>query len=288
MPEHDQAACVRLEREAGIACISLDRPAARNSLDLPMGLALRDAVRSLAAEPPRVVVLRSSGAHFMVGGDVRRFDILLGQSQAACTEETGLLIDAVHEAVTGLTRLPCPVLGLVCGSAAGFGMSLAMACDLLVAADDARFVLAYSAIGTTPDGGASWHLPRRVGLQRALAIALLNPQIDAAQAKDIGLVAEVVPAAQLAEAGRALARRLADGPAAAQAGVKRLLREGLATDLASALAAEKASFLAMSATADFAEGVRAFCERRPARFGQPEKLAAGAAPTAPQGVHHPL
>ncbi|AMO38643.1 enoyl-CoA hydratase/isomerase family protein [Thauera humireducens] len=267
MPEHSQVASVRLERDGGIAFITLDRPASRNSLDLSMGLALRDAVRSLAAAPPRVVVLRSSGAHFMVGGDVRRFDILLGQSQADCTEEIGQLIDAVHEAVAGLTRLPCPVVGLVGGSAAGFGMSLAMACDLLVAADDARFVLAYSAIGTTPDGGASWHLSRRVGLQRALAIALLNPQIDAAQAKDIGLVAEVVPAAQLAEAGLALARRLAEGPAAAQAGIKRLLRAGLDADLETALAAEKASFLAMSATPDFAEGVRAFCERRPARFG---------------------
>lgn len=268
MPEHHQAASVRLKREDGIAFVTLDRPASRNSLDLPMGLALRDAVRALAAAPPRVLVLRSSGAHFMVGGDVRRFDTLLGQSAAVCAEEIGQLIGAVHEAVTGLTRLPCPVVGLVGGSAAGFGMSLAMACDLLVAADDARFVLAYSAIGTTPDGGASWQLPRRVGLQRALAIALLNPQLDAAQAKDIGLVAEVVPAAQLTEAGLALAHRLAEGPAAAQAGIKRLLRDGQDTDLATALAAEKASFLAMSATPDFAEGVRAFCARRPARFGR--------------------
>ncbi|HMX13934.1 MAG TPA: enoyl-CoA hydratase-related protein, partial [Thauera aminoaromatica] len=88
-------------------------------------------------------------------------------------------------------------------------------------------------------------------------------------AREIGLVAEVVPAAQLAEAGLALARRLAAGPAAAQAGIKRLLRAGLDTDLATALDAEKASFLALSATPDFAEGVRAFCERRPARFARP-------------------
>ncbi|MGQ5490353.1 enoyl-CoA hydratase/isomerase family protein [Thauera sp. AutoDN2] len=257
---------VRLEREGGIAFITLDRPASRNSLDLAMGLALRDAVRALQAEPPRAVVLRSSGAHFMVGGDVRRFDALLQDSQQECAEEIGCLIDAVHEAVAGLTRLPCPVIGLVAGSAAGFGMSLAIACDILVAADDARFVFAYSAIGTTPDGGASWHLSRRVGLQRALAIALLNPQIDAAQAKDIGLVAEVVPVAQLQDSGLAMARRLADGPAAAQAGIKRLLRSGLNSDFAGALDAEKASFLAMSANADFGEGVRAFCERRPARW----------------------
>ena len=269
MPDPIRGDCVRLEREGGLAFITLDRPQARNALDLAMGLGLRDAVRELAAAPPRVLVLRSSGAHFMVGGDVRRFDALLGESQAACTDEIGRLIDAVHEAVTGLTRLPCPVLGLAGGSVAGFGLALAMACDLLVAADDARLVLAYGAIGATPDGGASWQLPRRVGLQRALAIALLDPQLDAVQAREIGLVAEVVPAAQLAEAGLALARRLAAGPAAAQAGIKRLLRAGLDTDLATALDAEKASFLALSATPDFAEGVRAFCERRPARFARP-------------------
>jgi 2-(1,2-epoxy-1,2-dihydrophenyl)acetyl-CoA isomerase len=269
MPEPTPGTSVRLEREGGLAFITLDRPHARNALDLEMGLALRDAVRALAAVPPRVLVLRSGGAHFMVGGDVRRFATLLDQSQVVCAEEIGQLIDAVHEAVTGLTRLPCPVLGLVGGSAAGFGVSLAMACDLLVAADDASFVLAYGAIGATPDGGASWHLPRRVGLQRALAIALLDPRLDAAQAREIGLVAEVVPAPQLAEAGLALARRLAAGPAAAQAGIKRLLREGLDTDLAAALDAERASFIAMSATPDFAEGVRAFCERRPAHFARP-------------------
>ncbi|HMX13587.1 MAG TPA: enoyl-CoA hydratase/isomerase family protein, partial [Thauera aminoaromatica] len=151
MPDPIHGDCVRLEREGGLAFITLDRPQARNALDLAMGLGLRDAVRELAAAPPRVLVLRSSGAHFMVGGDVRRFDALLGESQAACTDEIGRLIDAVHEAVTGLTRLPCPVLGLVGGSVAGFGLALAMACDLLVAADDARLVLAYGAIGATPE-----------------------------------------------------------------------------------------------------------------------------------------
>lgn len=269
MSEPVESCGVRLECDGGIAFVTLDRPATRNSLDLPMGIGLRDAVRALTADPPRVVVLRSSGVHFMVGGDVRRFQVLLDESQARCAQEIDELIAAVHEAVTGLTRLPCPVIGLAGGSVAGFGMSLAMACDMLIAGDDVRFVLAYSAIGTTPDGGASWHLSRRVGLQRAMAIALLNPQVDAARAKEIGLVADVVPAAELAAQGVALAKRLADGPAMAQAGIKRLLREGLDTDLATALEAERKSFIEMSATADFAEGVRAFCERRTARFGTP-------------------
>jgi 2-(1,2-epoxy-1,2-dihydrophenyl)acetyl-CoA isomerase len=266
-PEQTDTPCVHLERRGGLSFITLDRPATRNSCDLTMGLALRDAVRALVANPPWVVVLRSSSAHFMVGGDVHHFDELLGVSKAACAEELDQLISAVNEAVIGLTELPCPVLGLISGSAAGFGMSLAMACDILVASEDANFVLAYSAIGATPDGGATWHLTRHIGLLRAMAIALLNPKIDAAQAKDIGLIAEVVPGGKLQEAGLAMAQRLANGAASAQAGIKRLLREGLNTDLQTALEAEKKSFIEMSATSDFAEGVSAFCQRRKASFG---------------------
>lgn len=258
---------IRLEHQGDISFITLDRPAARNGVDLAMGLALRDAVRSLVAAPPRVVILRSSSQHFMVGGDVHRFNLLLDTSTEVCAEELDLLIRAVNEAVTGLTQLPCPVVGLLNGSVAGFGMSLAMACDLLVAADDVNFVLAYSAIGATPDGGATWHLPRYVGLHRAMAIALLNTKLNAARAKEVGLVHEVVSAAELAEAGLSLAQRLAQGPASAQAAIKRLLRSGLDSDLAMALDAERVTFIDISATTDFAEGVRAFCQRRKAEFG---------------------
>ncbi|WP_455883476.1 enoyl-CoA hydratase/isomerase family protein [Pseudomonas putida] len=258
---------VQVERQGLIGFITLNRPETGNSVDLGMGLALRDAVRSLVVNPPSVVVLRSSGAHFMVGGDVRRFEALLNVSNAACADELETLISAVNEAVTGLTQLPCPVLALINGAAAGFGLSLALACDILVAADDASFLMAYSAIGATPDGGATWHLPRQVGLHRAMAIALLNPKLSAADAKAAGLVTEVVPRDELHTAGLAIAQRLADGPAAAHAGIKRLLRSGLDATLETALAAEKATFVTVSASADFAEGVAAFCQRRKTQFG---------------------
>lgn len=257
---------VKLEREGAMCFITLDRPQTGNCVDLAMGLALRDALRLLIAEPPRVVVLRSSGAHFMVGGDVRRFEALLAASRGACAEELDALIDAVNEAVMGLTQLPCPVLGLISGAAAGFGLSLALACDLLVAAEDASFLMAYSAIGATPDGGVTWHLPRHVGLHRALAIALLNPKLTAHDAKAAGLVVDVVPSEQLQSCGLAIAQRLAAGPAAAQAGIKHLLRNGLNLALGTALEAEKDTFVKMSTTADFAEGVAAFCQRRKAQF----------------------
>lgn len=258
---------IHLDVNDKIAVITLNRPAARNSLDLAMGLALRDAVAALQGRDVRAVVICSSGQHFMVGGDVKRFDALLQQSVSACTAEVDELITAVHQAVLGLVRLPCPVLGLINGSAAGFGMSLALACDLLLAADNARFVMAYGALGATPDGGATWHLSRRIGVQRAMAMALLNTQIDAEQARQLGLVMDVVPLSELQSQGMALAQRLASGPAQAQAGVKRLLHQGMQSDLETALDAERASFLALTETADFAEGVRAFCERRPPRFG---------------------
>lgn len=264
----DPTCGILLERDGPIVRLTLDRPASRNSLDLPLALALRDAVRSLEGEAaPRALILRSSSGHFMAGGDVRRFDALLQDSPAACQAELARIIGAANETVARLTRLPCPVIGLVGGSAAGFGLSLALACDLTLAADDARFLFAYGAIGATPDGGASWHLPRRIGLQRALALALLNTPLDAEQALAAGLVCQVVPAADLDAAGLRLAGQLAAGAAQAQAGIKRLLRAALDSDLDTALDAEAASFLTQAGGADFAEGVRAFCERRPARFG---------------------
>ncbi|WP_419204629.1 enoyl-CoA hydratase/isomerase family protein [Bordetella trematum] len=202
----DPTCGVLLEHDGPIARLTLDRPASRNSLDLPLALALRDAVRSLEGDAaPRVLILRSSNAHFMAGGDVRRFDALLQDSPAACQAELARIIGAANDTVARLTRLPCPVIGLVGGSAAGFGLSLALACDLTLAAEDARFLFAYGAIGATPDGGASWHLPRRIGLQRALAMALLNTSLDAAQALAAGLVCQVVPAAELDAAGQRLA-----------------------------------------------------------------------------------
>ncbi|MDO9599035.1 MAG: enoyl-CoA hydratase-related protein [Azoarcus sp.] len=261
-------ASIRLDIADGIACITLDRPAARNSIDLPLARGLLAAVNAVAQdESVRAVIVSSSSAHFTVGGDVRRFGALLDQSPAICQAELDALVATANAATLGLTRLACPVVGLVQGAVAGFGCALAMACDLVIAADDTRFTLAYSAIGATPDGGASWHLPRIVGLQRALSIALLNTPVDARAALAMGLVSEVVAVGELADAGELLARRLAAGPAQTQARIKSMLHGAFETDLESALATEKTNFLAMAATADFAEGVHAFLARRAANFG---------------------
>jgi 2-(1,2-epoxy-1,2-dihydrophenyl)acetyl-CoA isomerase len=220
-------ASIRLDIADGIACITLDRPAARNSIDLPLARGLLAAVNAVAQdESVRAVIVSSSSAHFTVGGDVRRFGALLDQSPAICQAELDALVATANAATLGLTRLACPVVGLVQGAVAGFGCALAMACDLVIAADDTRFTLAYSAIGAAPDGGASWHLPPIVGLQRALSIALLNTPVDARAALAMGLVSEVVAVGELADAGELLARRRPrPNPSADQVDAARRLRD---------------------------------------------------------------
>ncbi|MFT0866462.1 enoyl-CoA hydratase/isomerase family protein [Pseudomonas sp. CAM1A] len=258
---------IHVERREGIAFLTLDQPQRRNSVDLPMAIALRDAVRGLAAQPPKVVVLCSRGEHFSVGGDVRYFQQLLQGPSNARSAGVAQLVAAVNEAVLGLTELPCPVLGLLNGAVAGFGLSLALGCDLLVATEDTRLLYAYGAIGITPDGGASWHLPRQLGLHRALALALLNQPVSAREALALGLVVDVVASDALQATGQALALRLAAAAVAAQTGAKRLLRVGMDGNLAAALDRERGVFVSVSGSDDFAEGVEAFCERRPPSFG---------------------
>lgn len=257
---------VLVERAGAIASIILNRPKSRNSADLPMSLALLDSVRQVCYDPEiKVVLLRSSSAHFMSGGDVKRFGALLQEPDQG-QDEFAAIIDAVNQITLSLTQAPSLVVGLVSGSVAGVGCSLAMACDVLIAASDTRFVLAYNGLGASPDGGASWLLPRVVGLQRALAMVLLNQPLDAQEAHSAGMVTQIVPVKDLLGAGIDVANRLAAGPAQAQAASKALLRKSLTVDLPTALESEKTSFLAVSQHSDFAEGVNAFLERRAALF----------------------
>jgi 2-(1,2-epoxy-1,2-dihydrophenyl)acetyl-CoA isomerase len=247
-----------VEREGEVVTLRFNRPDRLNAIDVPMAEALRDAAAALAREgSARCVVLAGAGRAFMAGGDVTAFD---------GPDAIGTIMDPMHEALALLAALDAPVLASVQGAAAGGGMSVALAADLCIAADDARFSLAYLRLGTSPDCGGSWNLARLVGMRRALGIALLEETLDAAAAKEAGLVNRVVPAAELAEATRTLARKLASGPRAATAATKRLLREASGHGLEQHLDAERAAFLGCAASADFAEGVAAFLARRPPQF----------------------
>jgi 2-(1,2-epoxy-1,2-dihydrophenyl)acetyl-CoA isomerase len=257
---------VLLDRDdaSGIARIRFNRPAVLNALDQAMAEALHAAVAGLAADPAvRCVVLSGEGRGFMAGGDISLFRAAGAGAPAAVAR----LIEPLHAALRLLAAMPAPVIASQHGPVAGAGMSIALAADLAIAAEDVRFVLGYLRLGASPDGGGSWSLPRLVGLRRAMGIALLDEPIDSRAALDLGLVNRVVPAAALEAETLALARRLAAGPTAAFGRTKALLRAAASgRGLDAQLDAERDAFVTGAATADFAEGVAAFLERRAPAF----------------------
>lgn len=260
-------ATVLLERDGAVATLTLNRPDALNALDDAMVEALVARTAEVAADDAiRVLVLRGAGKHFMAGGDIRLFAQSLSMDGAARAKEFQLLADRIHAAVETLARMPQPVIGCVRGAAAGFGLSLMNACDLVFASDDAYFASAYLTLGVTPDGGGTYWLPRIVGARKAAEIMLLGERLSAQAALDLGLVNRVVPGAELDAAVAVVARRLAQGPAQAVRGAKRLLRQSGGATLSEQLRAEAQSFGACAGSDDFAEGVRAFLEKRPPRF----------------------
>lgn len=252
---------VSIERQGAIATLVFNRPEQLNALDLPSAQAFAAACASLAGDAGvRAVVLRGEGRCFGAGGDLQGF------AGADAAQHAGRLIEAMHRGLMHLAALDAPVIASLHGSVAGGSMSLALGCDLAIAADNARFNLAYAKVAANCDVGGSWSLPRLVGLRRAMQIALLCETFDAQLALDMGLVNRVVPVAELAAATREWAERLAHGPTLAYGRMKRLLRCSFDHDLATQLALEQQGFQASAATDDFAEAVAAFFARRPARF----------------------
>lgn len=250
---------VLFEREGAIATIRFNRPAALNAIDQAMAESLLTICRTLvSATDIRVVVLCGAGNAFMAGGDLACFHA----DKAAAAQTAEKLITPLNEALMILTTLPQLVIASVHGAVAGAGVSVALACDLCIAADDTRFNLAYSRIGASPDASATWSLPRVVGLRKALELTLMAENIDAAEALRLGMVNRVVPAVSLADETEALARRLASGPSFAYGQIKSLLRASVGNSLKQQLDAERDAFHACAATADFAEGVDAFFEKR--------------------------
>jgi 2-(1,2-epoxy-1,2-dihydrophenyl)acetyl-CoA isomerase len=258
-----------LARDGAVATLTLNRPESLNVLNIAMIDALVAHTATLANDATvRCVVIRGAGKHFLAGGDIRMFAEHLGSLAADRQHEFSDIVERVHAAIEQLQRMPQPVVASVHGAVAGFGLSLMGACDLALAADTAYFTSAYRHIGLTPDGGSTWTLPRLVGMKRAMEIVLLGDRFDAQEALRLGLVNRVLPEPALAAATKALADALANGPALAITNGKRLINQSLSQSLSSQLAAEAASFGACAARPDFAEGVRAFLDKRPPQFGQ--------------------
>jgi 2-(1,2-epoxy-1,2-dihydrophenyl)acetyl-CoA isomerase len=182
---------------------------------------------------------------------------------ALIREITGYL----HLAIARFAWMRAPLIAAVNGMAAGGGFSLAMACDLVVASESARFTSVYTQIGFTPDGSSTYFLPRLIGRRRAMELFLTNRVLSAREAFDWGLVNRVVPPAELVTEARSLALRLAQGPASAHAGIKKLLLLSDTNSLESQMEQETREIAAASATPDGREGVKAFIEKRKPRFG---------------------
>ena len=258
---------LEIQYQDGITTLVMNRPEARNALSMDMRAAMADVLYDIERdESVRCVVLKGAGEHFMAGGDVKGMGESIKKSPAEIRKEFILRIHDLHPIMFAMRRMPKPIIASCQGAAAGAGVSMALACDLVIASEDAFFTLAYCRIGTSPDGSSSFHLPRAVGIKKAMEIALLGDRYDAQTAKDIGMINFVVPTAELEVETNALAQRLAAGPTHVYGNTKALFYRSLESEFEAQLQAEAEYFSDCASRPDFKEGVSAFIEKREAKF----------------------
>jgi 2-(1,2-epoxy-1,2-dihydrophenyl)acetyl-CoA isomerase len=246
----------------GVATITLARPEAGNAMSWDLIDGFTTTVGRVAADPAtRAFLIRCEGNNFCVGGDIRAF-----ADEADPAAFIGRLATRLHEGLVVLAEHPAPVVIAAQGASAGAGLSLVASGDIVLAARSASFSMAYTGIGLTADGGATWLLPRIIGLRRTQELAYLGRRLDAEEAERFGLVTRLVDDDKLAEEAAMVASRIAAGPTAAFGGVKRLLAAGGTTSLSEQLDAEAIAIERAMASADAAEGVAAFLARRPPAF----------------------
>ena len=249
--------------EAGIARLTLNRPERLNSFNTAMHAEVRAALAQLRASTARVLVITGAGRGFCAGQDLNDRAVAPGGAAA----DLGESIEKNYKPlVLALRALPLPVIAAVNGVAAGAGANLALACDLVVAARSASFVQAFARLGLVPDSGGTWFLPRLVGTARALALALTGEKLPAEQAAAWGLIWRCVEDAELAPTVDALAQGFANAPTRGLARTKQAIYEGFGRTLAEQLDVERDYQAELGRTADYAEGVAAFGEKRSPRF----------------------
>jgi 2-(1,2-epoxy-1,2-dihydrophenyl)acetyl-CoA isomerase len=259
------SAPLRIERDGAVAILTLDRPDALNAFDEPLTAALAAAVTDVAGDPVvRCVVITGAGRAFSAGQDLRdRADAIARGADLRLGDE---LRRRYHPVVTAIREMRKPVVAAVNGVAAGAGLGLALACDVRVAAESASFRAAWSKVGLVPDAASAYFLPRLVGWGRAVDIVFSGEPISSATALAIGLATRVWPNAEFADRWRAYARELAAGATAALALTKDGLNAAWDHDLTEFLEVEAALQDRAGRTADYAEGVRAFLEKRKPGF----------------------
>src|SRR3954469_21319574 len=258
---------IRIEVDGEIATMTLDRPKVLNAMSPELIGELVTAAAWLADRARvRALIVTRAGRAFSAGGDVTWFKRGLEESGEYLSADVRRGAEVLHQAIIDFRRIPYPVLAAVNGGAAGAGFSLALMCDTRIASEEAAFVCAYGRIGASPDGGMTYFLPRVVGQARALELLLDNPLMNAAQARDEGIVSEVVPADRLLDAARERAIELAARAPHYVRMSKLLVSRSLDNTLADHLQLERHGIADSMATEDLREGVTAFLDGRQATF----------------------
>lgn len=247
----------------GVMLLTIDNPAQRNALTPEVSRALTEALRA-AADDPKVAaaVLTGAGEHFCSGGNLPGLQEIQNKPRAAIVERIGVL----NELVRSMRQFPKPVIAAVEGAAAGAGFSLVLACDLIVAARDARFTMAYVKIGLSPDGAPSLLLPRALPMQLAAELLLEGVPIGAERLYQAGVVNRLAEKGQALAEARTWAARLAEGATGAMGRIKHLINQSVCPELASHLERERESFSDLLHAGEAREGIAAFLEKRKPKF----------------------
>ena len=258
---------VNVHRRGGAAIIELNRPDVMNAWNRQFGLDLLAAVEQVAADDEiRAVCITGAGRGFSSGADLKDMGNNDDRTPEGHPDVRSTLKERYHPIITGIRRMPKPVVAAVNGPAVGIGLSLALAADLIIAKESAYFLLAFVNIGLVPDGGSSLFVPTRVGMARASEMAMLGERVPAPQALEWGLINRVFSDDEFASASEQLVDRLAAGPTRSYAGTKRQLNRWLYSGMHEQLEFEADIQQEMAATGDFMEGVAAFVQKRTAGF----------------------
>ena len=259
---------VLFELRGAVALVTLNRPQALNSFTRQMHQELWAALDRVEADKSiRALVITGAGRGFCAGADLAEFDFTPGPRLVERADPGPLIEQAFNPTVRKLQALRVPTIAAVNGVAAGAGASLAMTCDLAVAASNASFIQAFSKIGLVPDAGGSWFLVKRLGLARAMGCAMLGDKLSAKDAKEQGMIWDVAAEGEdCVDAAMKLAQRLAVLPTKALVETRKLLRAAASNELDAQLDLERATQSALGKTHDYLEGVTAFLEKRPAQF----------------------